>query len=357
VKKNAKIQFYQLCHSISYLHSMNVCHRDLKLANILLMSPGSSSLLKICDFGLSKQWTPTNMLQTVCGTPSFMAPEVIVMEMLPYYKSSYSCKSDCWSMGVILYLLLSGQEPFDVLGPSLNHQIRTGNFKPMRGGVWNRISVHAKDLVKKLLVVDPDKRLSANDMLLHNWFVKDKATCSRAHDIMFGSENGKASNDVNDKSSSGLCSSLEQHVKIKSKLCLRTKKPIYATGEKLKNGKKILVKKNKRIDKVPINKVKNMSKLPSRSVVLISSSSSSKENKAGRRSLVPNEQKMKRSTQLSQEAKKYVLSKLRSRPVVKYLNSMKRQRKVKDYFPSPNHHGNPSKKRQRKVTDYFKKPL
>merc|ERR1711915_518091 len=113
----------------------------------------------------------------------------------------------------------------------------------------------------------------------------------------------------------------------------------------------------KQIDKVPINKREDMVKLLSRSVVFISSSSSSKENRIGRRYVVPDEQNVKRSTQPSQEAKKYVMSKLRSRPVVKYLNSMKRQRKVTDYFPAPNHPGTQAKKRQRKVTDYFKEPL
>jgi len=115
-------------------------------------------------------------------------------------------------------------------------------------------------------------------------------------------------------------------------------------------------KKIKQINNVPIKNRENMAKLPSTSVVIISSSSSSKENKIGR-FVVPDEQSVKRTTQPSQEAKKYARSKLRSRPVLKYLNSVKRQRKVTDYFPSPNHPGTPAKKRQRKVTDYFKKPL
>ena len=113
VEHHVKIQFYQIAHAVAFLHSKNVCHRDLKLENILLLESGPTCRIKVTDFGLSKKWSSTNILETFVGTPNYMAPEVIQgagepsRNMLPY-----SCKSDCWSLGVILYILLSGRHPF-----------------------------------------------------------------------------------------------------------------------------------------------------------------------------------------------------------------------------------------------------
>jgi serine/threonine protein kinase len=96
----AKLQFFQISHTIAYLHSKNVCHRDLKLENILLMGSGPRSLIKVTDFGLSKQFSSTKMLETYVGTPIYMAPEVIsCCSMWGGNVASYSCKSDCWSLG------------------------------------------------------------------------------------------------------------------------------------------------------------------------------------------------------------------------------------------------------------------
>ena len=101
VEHHVKIQFYQIAHAVAFLHSKNVCHRDLKLENILLLESGPTCRIKVTDFGLSKKWSSTNILETFVGTPNYMAPEVIQgagepsRNMLPY-----SCKSDCWSLGV-----------------------------------------------------------------------------------------------------------------------------------------------------------------------------------------------------------------------------------------------------------------
>merc|ERR1719500_489989 len=125
-ESTAKFQFYQICHTIAYLHSKQICHRDLKLANILLMEPGPLALLKVSDFGVSKVWSKTSVLESMVGTPAFMAPEVLALRDTPH--SSYTCKSDCWSLGVVLYVLLSGNQPFasHFMGPSVQSQIITG---------------------------------------------------------------------------------------------------------------------------------------------------------------------------------------------------------------------------------------
>ena len=181
----AKLRFFQICHTITYLHQKNVCHRDLKLENILLMSSSPTSLVKITDFGLSKHFSSVNVLETFVGTPVYMAPEVISL-----YSSkashTYSCKSDCWSLGVVLYMLLSGRQAFsgDNDEETLREKIMSGNYEPMTGFRWAKISEEAKDLVCKLLVVDPGLRLSAEQTLQHGWFVMDQEVCKKALAVM-----------------------------------------------------------------------------------------------------------------------------------------------------------------------------
>jgi len=191
-EESAKFRFYQICHTTAYIHSKNICHRDLKLANILLMEPSQSSILKISDFGASKSWSSTKVLESLVGTPAFMAPEVIALTRAPHL--SYTSKSDCWSLGVILYILLSGEQPFnqclDML--PLISQIQFGRYKKMEGGLWDKVSHQAKDLVSKLLVVNVDNRLSASQILQHGWFVDDDLTCSQSRNIMFGTQDSEA---------------------------------------------------------------------------------------------------------------------------------------------------------------------
>ena len=205
----AKFQFYQICHTIAYLHSKNICHRDLKLANILLMEPDPQSLLKVSDFGVSKVWSATNHLESMVGTPAFMAPEVLALG--PRHSSnngssmlslapdlSYTCKSDCWSLGVVLYLLLSGSQPFvrEFLGPAVQMKITTGAFLPMTGDSWDRVTPQARDLVRRLLVVEPEQRMSAAQILQHPWFAEDITTCSRARNKMFGTKDSVTGSDT-----------------------------------------------------------------------------------------------------------------------------------------------------------------
>ena len=93
-----KFLFFQITHTLAYLHSKKVCHRDLKLENILLTTQGPNSLIKVTDFGLSKVWSSTKLLQTYVGTPVYMAPEV-VRKRISFENTAYTCKSDCWSLG------------------------------------------------------------------------------------------------------------------------------------------------------------------------------------------------------------------------------------------------------------------
>merc|ERR1719233_554645 len=181
----AKLRFYQICHTIAHLHQRNVCHRDLKLENILLMSNAPDSLIKITDFGLSKQFNSVEMLETFVGTPVYMAPEIFALTGNVFDRQSYTCKSDCWSLGVVLYLLLSGTQPFrDSDAEVLKQKIMTGQYQEMTGVRWDAISEDAKNLVSKLLVVDPGSRLSAEKILQHRWFSADMVTVNQARQVM-----------------------------------------------------------------------------------------------------------------------------------------------------------------------------
>jgi len=187
VEHNAKIQFYQIAHAIAFLHSKNICHRDLKLENILLAKSGPTSRIKVTDFGLSKKWSSTSLLKTFVGTPTYMAPEVIRGAGQPSWDMvPYSCKSDCWSLGVILYILLSGQQPFVRNRSSMDNlkkSVMAGAFT-MKGSRWEKVSEEGKELVTKLLQVDPDKRLSAKEILEASWFTGDTETVNSALEVI-----------------------------------------------------------------------------------------------------------------------------------------------------------------------------
>jgi len=184
----AKFQFYQICATIQYLHSMNVCHRDLKLENLLLYRKDSRGQIKVSDFGLSKVSSENSILETFVGTPVYMAPEIISS-----YKTgkSYSLKSDCWSLGVILYTLLSAKQPFNEnWGENkLHKKIMSGNYCKMSGPAWQAISQDGKDLVEALLTVDPAARLSSEEILHHPWFTKDQRLCGEARNCLHSATN------------------------------------------------------------------------------------------------------------------------------------------------------------------------
>ncbi|GLI71611.1 hypothetical protein VaNZ11_016876 [Volvox africanus] len=162
----ARLCFVQVLRGIEYLHSKNVVHRDLKLENLLLAKQEDISLVKIADFGLAKH--AVNGMQTICGTPQYVAPEVIVGAKGHVYGPGV----DMWSAGVVLYILLGGYPPFwSDSEPQLFDMIRKGKYS-FGDPVWNRVSEGAKDLIRKLLVVDPTKRLTATEALQHQFILE-----------------------------------------------------------------------------------------------------------------------------------------------------------------------------------------
>ncbi|XP_055108844.2 serine/threonine-protein kinase Chk2 isoform X6 [Symphalangus syndactylus] len=161
-----KLYFYQMLLAVQYLHENGIIHRDLKPENVLLSSQEEDCLIKITDFGHSKILGETSLMRTLCGTPTYLAPEVLVS----VGTAGYNRAVDCWSLGVILFICLSGYPPFSEhrTQVSLKDQITSGkyNFIPE---VWAEVSEKALDLVKKLLVVDPKTRFTTEEALRHPW--------------------------------------------------------------------------------------------------------------------------------------------------------------------------------------------
>lgn len=154
-----------LCEALNYLHDKGIVHRDLKPENILLKNKEELDSLTVADFGLARCMSETDLMQTACGTPGYVAPEVL--KNMGY--NGGAC--DMWSAGVILYILLCGFPPFyEEELPALFEQILHARYD-FPSPWWDSISAPAKDLVAKLLVTDPDERLTADKVLAHPWVV------------------------------------------------------------------------------------------------------------------------------------------------------------------------------------------
>jgi len=170
---DARYFTFKMLNAVLYLHDRNICHRDLKPENILLASPEHDAELKITDFGLSKiSSLPDDFLMTTrCGTPGYVAPEVLAQEVTRGQLRRYGTSCDCWSVGVIVYILLSAAPPFyGKTDAEMNRRIRQGQYK-FPDKYWSHISQSAKDFISRLLTVDPTKRMTALEALQHDWVV------------------------------------------------------------------------------------------------------------------------------------------------------------------------------------------
>jgi len=167
-EREARKVMWMLTSALAYAHGKNIVHRDLKPENILLKSRDDDTSIKLADMGFAKILTgPNQLMSTPCGTPGYVAPEVIGTNPL------YGPKCDVWSLGVIFYILLCGYPPFsDDDQNALFKQIRSGRYA-MDPAEWSIISDSAKDLVRRILIVDPEKRLSAQEILHHPWMKMD----------------------------------------------------------------------------------------------------------------------------------------------------------------------------------------
>ncbi|KAI0522849.1 hypothetical protein KFK09_005234 [Dendrobium nobile] len=160
-ENDSRKYFQQLIDGVDYCHSKGVYHRDLKPENLLLDSQGC---LKISDFGLSAlRVEGVKLLQTTCGTPNYVAPEVLS------HKGYDGAIADTWSCGVILYVLLAGYLPFDEVDlGTLYCKIEKAEFSCPS---W--FSIGAKSLVHRILDPNPDRRIRIDDIKNDDWFMRN----------------------------------------------------------------------------------------------------------------------------------------------------------------------------------------
>ncbi|KAK7482095.1 hypothetical protein BaRGS_00026679 [Batillaria attramentaria] len=154
-----------LCNALFYLHSRAIVHRDLKPENLLVHRNKDGTItLKLADFGLAMEVKEN--IYTVCGTPTYVAPEILT-------EIGYGLEVDMWAVGVITYILLCGFPPFrspDRNQTELFEFIKAGEYEFL-SPYWDNVSDSAKDLIRRLLVVDKSKRYTAIEVLSHPWIV------------------------------------------------------------------------------------------------------------------------------------------------------------------------------------------
>jgi serine/threonine protein kinase len=174
-EKTAKFLFKQIILGIQYIHDHNIVHRDIKLENILI---DLNNNIKICDFGIGRVLSdPEQLLYDQCGTPMYIAPEILLSTKEKGYKGF---PVDIWSSGIALYILLSGTLPFSFKdGKSMSieeSEKNNDNSEELQYSIVNNepkyienISIEARDLLRGLLDKNPEKRLTIEQILAHPW--------------------------------------------------------------------------------------------------------------------------------------------------------------------------------------------
>ena len=162
--------------AIAYLHSNNMIHRDVKYENVMFVSKRPDADVKLIDFGLSKKYIPNDPLTEGVGTIYTMSPEVI--------QGSYTEKADVWSVGVVLFMLLSSQMPFH--GKKRKHvmnKIMACDYQYVGTRWQNKVSMQARKLVDELLQKDPDERPTAEEALCCKWLTNTSRNDSENDNI------------------------------------------------------------------------------------------------------------------------------------------------------------------------------
>ena len=179
-EKISKFLFRQIILGIKHIHSQNIVHRDVKLENILI---DLNNIIKICDFGIGRILSsPDELLHDQCGTPMYMAPEILTCSKDKGYKGF---PVDIWSAGIALYIMLSGSLPFSIKKENdsfldVNNNSKKKKNMALRKAIINNepkkienVSEEARDLLRGLLNKDPNKRLTCIEILKHPWLNND----------------------------------------------------------------------------------------------------------------------------------------------------------------------------------------
>ena len=168
-EKYTAFVMYQIFSAVNYCHQMHIIHRDLKPENILIVGKEKDGLpiIKLCDFGTSRIFEKGTFQKKVVGSSYYIAPEVL--------KKHYNEKCDIWSCGVIMYILLSARPPFPGDDDDeIVENVTEGNYD-LESPPFNKLSKNAIDLIQRLLTMDPEQRISAEQALNHPWFKEFKS--------------------------------------------------------------------------------------------------------------------------------------------------------------------------------------
>ncbi|KAI4337673.1 hypothetical protein L6164_016058 [Bauhinia variegata] len=164
----ARFFFQQLISGVSYCHSMQICHRDLKLENTLL-DGSTAPRVKICDFGYSKSGVLHSQPKSTVGTPAYIAPEVLS-------RKEYDGKiADVWSCGVTLYVMLVGAYPFEDSEDPRNFRKTIGRILSVQYSIpdYVRVSTECIHLLSRIFVASPEKRITIQEIKSHPWFLRN----------------------------------------------------------------------------------------------------------------------------------------------------------------------------------------
>lgn len=153
--------------AINYCHRKRVAHRDVKPENFLLVEEGDDTSVKLVDFAFAKKVQKNKPLTTLCGTAQYVAPEILKQS-----DQGYDHRCDLWSLGVFTYVLLGGYPPFEGVQMNLATEISQGLYE-FHDEYWSDISASAKDMISSLLVVQPEKRMTAGLALSCDWMAAD----------------------------------------------------------------------------------------------------------------------------------------------------------------------------------------
>ncbi|NXU53881.1 CAMKV protein, partial [Turnix velox] len=165
----------QVLEAVAYLHSLKIVHRNLKLENLVYYNRLKNSKIVISDFHLAK--LENGLIKEPCGTPEYLAPEVVG-------RQRYGRPVDCWAIGVIMYILLSGNPPFYEEADEDDYENHDKNlFRKILAGdyefdppYWDDISQAAKELVTRLMEVEQDQRITAEEAISHEWISGNAAS-------------------------------------------------------------------------------------------------------------------------------------------------------------------------------------
>lgn len=167
----AKPFFRQLCNAVAFMHDNGVAHRDLKPENVLFSSKDNEAFIKVLDFGLAKKYgdNHNNMMSTICGSYAYLPPEIILCDSGKMAK--YDSSIDVWMLGLCLYIMVCGRNPFfdkaEGLTDKCKDKICKGSFS-LPSDI--KLSNACKDLIKGCLTPDPKQRITVMEMLNHAWF-------------------------------------------------------------------------------------------------------------------------------------------------------------------------------------------